>query len=145
MNNKRNQNSNLISANFPIEQIPGLSKENSKLLQQYGIATTLDLLQRAGKSKAQRESLAINLGVRLQMLNKWLAIADLSRIPAIGLEYSGTILHSGIASVEQLIQTPVHQLYRQVMKLQVQNFHRSDLCPSLGEMSLWLQQAKSLH
>jgi hypothetical protein len=144
MNSKKHQAPVVPSADFPIEQIPGLSMEMIDIFQRHGIATTLDLLKKAGVNKSQREGLAIDLGMRLQILNKWIAIADLARIPAVGLQHSGTILHSGIASVQQLVQTPIGQLHRQIMKLQVQNFHRSDLCPSMGTMSLWLQQAQKL-
>lgn len=130
--------------NFPIEQLPGLSSEDCQKLQKHSITTTHALLQKAGRNKAQKEELAIALGVRFQQLTKWIAFADLARIPAVGCQHCGAIVHSGIVSVEQLAQTPIDKLHKQIMRLQVQNFNRADLCPDIGEMSVWIKQAKQL-
>ncbi|NUN64462.1 DUF4332 domain-containing protein [Pseudanabaena biceps] len=129
---------------FPIEQLTGLSEEDSANLINHGITTTLQLLQKAGRNPSQKEALAIALGVRVQLLLKWLAIADLARIPAVGLQYSGVILHSGVVSTEQLIQTPLDKLHTHIMRLQVKNFQRADLCPSMAEMAIWIKQAQQL-
>ncbi|OIP68463.1 MAG: hypothetical protein AUK48_15805 [Oscillatoriales cyanobacterium CG2_30_44_21] len=134
----------LSSSNFPIDQLPALSTEDCQKLKDYGITTTRALLQKAGRHKAQREELAIALGVRFQQLTKWIAFADLARIPAVGCQHCGAIVHSGIVSVEQLAQIPVDKLHKQIMRLQVQNFNRADLCPDIGEMSIWIKQAQQL-
>ncbi|NEO63853.1 MAG: DUF4332 domain-containing protein, partial [Moorea sp. SIO4G2] len=41
-----------------------------------------------------------------QYVNKWVALADLARIPSIGCQYCGLVLHAGICSLTQLAQTP---------------------------------------
>jgi hypothetical protein len=141
---KPSQTSSIASLNFSIDQLPALSAEDCTKLKDHGITTTIALLKKAGASRSQKEALAIALGVRLQVLLKWLAIADFARIPAVGLQYSGIILHSGISSMDQLLQTPLDKLHKQILRLQVQNFQRADLCPSIGEMSVWLKQAQKL-
>ncbi|MEA5485833.1 MULTISPECIES: DUF4332 domain-containing protein [Pseudanabaena] len=133
-----------ISSNFPIDQLPALNTEDGKKLKDHSITTTRALLQKAGRTKAQKEELAIALGVRFQLLTKWIAFADLARIPAVGCQHCGVIVHSGIVSVEQLAQTPLDKLHKQIMRLQVQNFNRADLCPDIGEMSIWIKQAQQL-
>lgn len=132
------------SLNFPLDRLPGLGTKDCKKLQDYGITTTHALLQKAGRTKAQQEALAIALNVRFQLLMKWVALADLARIPAVGCQYCGLIVHSGIISLEQLAQTPLDRLHRQIMRLQIQNLQRADLCPNIGEMSVWIKQAQKL-
>ncbi|OYQ66829.1 hypothetical protein B9G53_03030 [Pseudanabaena sp. SR411] len=132
------------SLNFPIDQLPALSTEDCQKLKDHAITNTCTLLQKAGRNKAQKEELAIALGVRFQLLTKWIAFADLARIPAVGCQHCGVIVHSGIVSVEQLAQTPLDKLHKQIMRLQVQNFNRADLCPDIGEMSIWIKQAQQL-
>jgi hypothetical protein len=130
-------------SNWRIDQLPGLSAENQAQLLAYGITTTLQLLQRAG-TPAKRQILATQLQIHLQHVNKWVALADLSRIPSVGCQYCGLLLHAGIGSCTQLVQTPLHRLHQQVLKLQVATFQRRDLCPSVDEVAVWVQQARSL-
>ena len=134
----------LSSMNFSIDQLLGLSAEDCQKLRSYGITTTHTLIQKAGRSRSQKEALANAIGVRFQLLTKWLAFADLARIPAVGCQHCGAIVHSGIVSLEQLSQTPLDKLHKQILRLQVQNFQRADLCPDLGEMSVWIKQAQQL-
>jgi len=102
------------------------------------------LLQRAGRSRSQQEALAAALGMRWQFLYKWLVFADLARISGIGCQYCGLIVHSGVGSIEQLAQTSVGKLHEGIKRLQVQTLQRTDLCPSLQEMSSWIKQAQQL-
>jgi hypothetical protein len=132
------------SLNFPLEQLPGLSAKDWAIFKSQGIVTTQDLLQRAGRSRSQQEALAAALGMRWQFLYKWLVFADLARIPGVGCQYCGLIVHSGVGSIEQLAQTPVGKLHAGIKLLQVQTLQRTDLCPSLQEMSGWIRDAQKL-
>ena len=91
----------MTACDWPIEQLPGLSQSEQAKLQHCGIITTKQLIQQ-GKTAETRVNLANKLQVNLQYVNKWIALADLARIPGIGLQYCGLLLHSGIASVAQL-------------------------------------------
>lgn len=68
----------------------------------------------------------------------------MAQTPAVGCQHCGTILHSGIVSLEQLSQTPLDKLHKHIMRLQVQNFSRADLCPAISDMSIWIKQAQQL-
>jgi hypothetical protein len=129
------------SGDWPIEQLPGLSQEEQSQLQICGIKTTLGLLNQ-GKTLEARLALASKLQVHLQYVNKWLALADLARIPSVGTQYCGLLLHAGIGSVAQLAQTPTHRLHKQIMRLQVATLQRRDLCPSVDLVQQWSQQAR---
>jgi len=128
---------------WPIERLPGLSRENVDLLKTLGILNTKQLLARA-KNSDSKQILAAQLGINVQYIKKWTALADLARIPTVGCCYCGLLLHSGIASVSQLVRIPVHRLQKQILKLQVATMQRKDLCPSIGQMQKWIQEGRSL-
>ncbi|MBH8556068.1 DUF4332 domain-containing protein [Nostocaceae cyanobacterium CENA357] len=136
-----NIRSAIASCDWPIEQLPGLNQEEQAKLQNCGISTTKTLFKQ-GSSPAARMALANKLQVHLQYVNKWMALADLARIPGVGTQYCGLLLHAGIASVVQLSQTPTHRLHQQIMRLQVATTQRRDLCPAIELVQQWSQQAK---
>ena len=128
---------------WPIEELPGLSQENVDILKKIGIANTKQLLETANDGDS-KDKLAAQLGINVQYIKKWTALADLARIPAVGCCYCGILLHSGVCSVSQLIQTPIYRLQRQVLRLQVGTIQRKDLCPPVEQIQKWIQQGRSL-
>ena len=131
-------------SDWPIEQLPGLSKENQEQLKSLGINNTQDLLK-ITKTKENKQHLANQLKCQLQLINKWAALADLARVPSVGCDYCGLILHSGIISVNQLSQTSVSFLHRQILKLQVATLQRKDLCPSPDVVKTWINEARTIN
>lgn len=131
------------ACDWSINQLPGLSEQDCSKLQQIGITTTGQLLQRANTSQS-KQALANQLQVKSQYVNKWVALADLARIPSIGCQYCGLLLHSGISSVTQLAQTPAQKLHQQILRLQVATLQRRDLCPLVEEVAVWIKQARAL-
>ncbi|MBG1269617.1 DUF4332 domain-containing protein [Nostoc sp. WHI] len=142
MSSKHRDNKSLLtSRDWPIEQLPGLSPEEQSQLQNCGITTTVALVKQ-GKTLEARVTLANKLQIHLQYVNKWMALADLARIPSVGTQYCGLLLHAGIASVAQLAETPTHRLHRQILRLQVATMQRRDMCPGIELVQQWSQQAK---
>jgi Domain of unknown function (DUF4332) len=131
------------ASDWSIDQLPGLSAEDQARLTAAGIHTTLQLIQQ-GRTPEKRGILASQLQIHIQHVNKWVALADLARIPGVGCRYCGLLLHAGVASPTQLAQTPLYRLHRQILRLQVTNLQRRDLCPTYGEIEQWSQQARSL-
>ncbi|PSB22076.1 DUF4332 domain-containing protein [Phormidesmis priestleyi ULC007] len=131
------------SADWSIDQLPGLSTDDHSRLITCGIHTTLQLLQQ-GKTPEKRGILASQLQIPIRHVNKWVALADLARIPGVGCQYCGLLLHAGVASPTQLARTPLDRLHRQMLKLQVATLQRRDLCPAIGEVEQWSQQARVL-
>lgn len=136
--------SNTLSSDWSIEQLPGLSQEELVKLQNCGIYTTKALFKQ-GNSLQSKVALANKLQVNLQYVNKWVALADLARIPSVGTQYCGLLLHAGIGSVAQLAETPTHRLHQQIMRLQVATMQRRDLCPAIELVQQWSQQAKTVN
>ncbi len=131
------------SCYWSIDTLPGLSQHQASQLKACGITTTRQLLEKASNPALKRK-LANQLQIHIQYVNKWVALADLARISSVGCEYCGLLLHSGIASVSQLTQTPVHRLHRQILRLQVATMQRQDLCPPVEVVQRWVQEARSL-
>ncbi|OCQ97531.1 hypothetical protein BCD67_24665 [Oscillatoriales cyanobacterium USR001] len=128
---------------WPIAQLPGLSADNESLLQEYGIATTGQLLKKAASSD-RKLLLSNQLQVHIQYVNKWVALADMARIPSVGCEYCGLLLHAGVSSTKQLAEISVQRLHQQILRFYVGNMQRRDLCPGVELVQLWIQQAKML-
>lgn len=131
------------SANWPIALLPGLSEQDQTRLAACGLQTTLQLLHKT-QTPTQRQVLASSLQIHIQYVNKWVALANLSRIPAVGCQHCGLLLHAGISSPAQLAQTSLPRLHHQILKLHVAMMQRPDLCPSLDEVSCWIEQAQQL-
>ncbi len=130
-------------ADWSIDQLPGLSIDDHSRLIACGIHTTLQLLQQ-GKTPEKRSILASQLQIPIRHVNKWVALADLARIPGVGCQYCGLLLHAGVASPTQLAKMPLDRLHRQMLKLQVATLQRRDLCPGINEVEQWSRQARVL-
>lgn len=126
---------------WSIDKLPGLPEKEQKLLQNLDIATTKDLLDKTNTPQA-KQTLGGLLEINIKYVNKWVALADLARIPSVGCQYCGLLIHAGIASVRQLAQTPIHRLHPQIMRLQVATMQRKDLCPSVEIVKQWVMEAK---
>lgn len=131
------------SANHPIAQIPGLNASQIEALSVCGIATTFDLL-RQGNSLAQRQQLSAQLATHLKHINKWTALANLARIPSVGCQHCGLLLHAGVSTPKQLATMTVQQLHPQLRRLQIQLFKRADLAPDTAQVAAWIRQAGEL-
>ena len=126
---------------WPIAQLPGLSNENQSQLEECGITTTQQLI-RMTKTVEAKALLAHQLQVNPQYVNKWVALALLARIPSVGCQYCGLLLHAGVASPAQLAQMPVGRLHEQILRMHVAMMQRNDLTPSVDRVQQWILQAK---
>lgn len=141
--NQKTYRKSIQNCDWPLDQLPGLSEQDRKQLNTAGITNTGELLKKA-ETANHRQALANLLHIQIQYVNKWVALADLARLPAVGCNYCGLLLHAGVGSVSQLAQMPTHRLHQQVLRLQVATMQRRDLCPSLDMVQKWIQQAQSL-
>jgi Domain of unknown function (DUF4332) len=126
---------------WPLSQLPGLSRENQFQLEECGITTTNQLF-RITKTPAAKALLAHQLDVNIQYVNKWAAMANLARIPSVGCQYCGLLLHAGVASVTNLAEMQVERLHEQILKLHVATMQRNDLTPSVDRVQKWIHEAK---
>jgi hypothetical protein len=128
---------------WSIDKLPGIKPEEQNLLKAFGINTTKKLLAVAHNPQTQ-QTLANQLKLSNRYISKWVALADLARLPSVGCQYCGLLLHSGIASVLQLSQTSFPRLHRQIVKLHIATMQTKELSPSLEQVKQWIEEAKSI-
>ncbi len=128
---------------YPLEQLPGLSQTHVQGLAKLGLTST-EQLRRYGVSVESRQALAKTLQVPLRYVTKWVILADLARVPAVGCQFNGLLLHAGIISVSQLSTCSAQRLFTQLRRLHVATLQRNDLCPTADLVNLWIYQAKAL-
>jgi hypothetical protein len=128
---------------WSIKELPGLKEQEQELLKTHGINNTEELLAIA-KTPQGKQNLANRLRVNIKYVNKWVALADLARIPSVGCQYCGLLLHASIASVSQLTQTPFPRLHGQILRLYITTMQRKDLCPPLPLVKQWTEEAKAI-
>jgi predicted RecB family nuclease len=129
--------------NWPLHCLPGLPPQAQTQLSSLNIETTFDLL-RVGHTMAKRQKLAQHLSMHIQHVNKWVALADLARIPSVGCQYCGLLLHAGVSSPRQLSEISIARLHQQVKRLHIQLLSDISQCPSLEDVHQWIEQAKRL-
>jgi Domain of unknown function (DUF4332) len=127
--------------NWPIADLPGLEPKLQSDLETAGVSDTQQLL---GLSADQQVALAATIRLPLRHVQKLVALASLAQVPSIGCQYCGLLLHAGIASLEQLGQTPAHQIHRSILRLQVGLLQRRDLTPTVDRVQKWVQQAQQI-
>ena len=93
--------SSLSPSYWPIDRLPGLKQLDVDRLQDAGIATTEALLHVAAQKDGKRV-LSQQLKTKQERINRWVAMADLARVPAVGCEYCGVLLHAGTIATVQL-------------------------------------------
>ncbi|MEM9542428.1 MAG: DUF4332 domain-containing protein [Cyanobacteria bacterium P01_E01_bin.42] len=128
---------------WSVTELPGMSEEDGNLLHTAGIEDTAQLLQQ-GNTLEKRNAIADRLKLHPQQVNKWVALADLARLPGVGCSHCGLILHSGVASCAQLAQTRPDRLHRQMLRFQVATLKRRDLCPPVEQVQQWIKEARTL-
>ena len=133
----------LTIQNFPLRDLPGIPADILASLKARKIETTLALLN-AAPGLEQRKTLARSLDLRDQVIGKWFAMADLSRLPAVGTRYCGVLLHCGIHSVTQLAIADAGRLHRHVLRFHVALLRQKTQCPELVNVIQWIHQAKQI-
>ena len=135
--------SSLPPSYWPIARLPGLKSLDIEQLQRAGVETTEDLLHVAARADL-KQKLAAQLHIKLERINRWVAMADLARVPAVGCEHCGLLLHAGVIATRQLAGAVTPQLHRQVQRLHVATLRNTRACPTVSDVGLWIAQAKRM-
>ena len=84
-----------------LEDVEGIGATYAGRLREAGIATTEDLLLRAG-SRSGRGMLAASSGIPERLLLEWVNHCDLMRIDGVGAEYADLLEATGVDSCAEL-------------------------------------------
>lgn len=86
---------------YKIQEIEGIGPANGTKLEQGGIETTMDLLEKCGSAKG-RKAISANMGISESVLLKWANMADLMRISGVGKQFAELLEASGVDTVKEL-------------------------------------------
>ena len=126
-----------------IEDIEGIGPAQAARLTEAGVATTADLLERAGP-RAGRASLAESTGISPKSLLEWVNLADLMRIKGIGEEFSDLLEAAGVDSPAELAQRNAANLATTFAELDAARPNVVRRVPSEATVAGWIEQAGSL-
>jgi Domain of unknown function (DUF4332) len=129
---------------WPITALPGVDTKTAAELTAVGIIDTEQLLASTEPQSSSSNQPQLAAIVSTRPGRKLLALAQLAQIPSVGCKYCGLLLHAGVASIEQLSQTPPQQLHQLVLRLHVALLQRRDLTPRIDQVQSWVQQAKAI-
>lgn len=127
---------------YKIEEIEGIGAAYGQKLQDAGIKTTEDLLERAATKKG-RKDLAEQTGISEKLILKWANHADLFRIKGVAGQFAELLEAAGVDTVKELRHRIAANL---VAKMEEINAERN-LCnrvPSETEVKRMIEQAKEI-
>lgn len=128
---------------WPLVDLPGLSPGDRAGLASLGLVTTGDLL-RSAHSRPGQQAIATRLNLHEHHVRKWAALADLARVPSVGCQFCGLLLHVGIVSTAALAEANAGRLHHQILRFQVSELRRRDLAPATAQVSQWIAQARAI-
>ena len=125
-----------------IINIEGIGPANAKKLRDVGVRSIAGLLKQGGTAKG-RQALADAAGIEPSKLLEWVNQADLFRIRGIGSEYADLLEAAGVDTIPELRQRNAASLYKTLVKTNAEK-HVVRKLPTVGQVEMWVQQAKSL-
>lgn len=127
---------------YPIKDIEGIGDYYTGKLQEAGIKTTKQLLNRC-RTSFDRKRLESETGIGHNLILEWANRADLMRINGVAEEYSDLLEAGGVDTVVELAKRNPDNLHR---TLKTTNDMKSLVrrVPSLKEVTNWVADAKTL-
>ncbi len=125
-----------------VTAIEGIGSIYGAKLQELGIRTTGELLNRGATPQARRE-LARELGVDEEQLLRWINRADLFRVKGIGRQYSDLLEAAGVDTVPELAQRNPDNLHAKLVEVNRAQ-RRVRQLPTPRMVRLWVEQARRL-
>lgn len=127
---------------YKIEQIEGIGETYAKKLEDDGIKTTDNLLERCAKP-AGRKQLAEDTGISPKLILKWTNHADLMRIKGVAGQFAELLEAAGVDTVKEFR----HRIASNLQPKLVEINDAKNLCnrvPSETELQRMIDQAKEL-
>ena len=131
-------------ADYAIKEIEGVGEVYGPKLQEVGVKTVAELLEK-GKAPKGRKELAEATGISEKLILKWINMADLFRVKGIGPEYSELLEKAGVDTVKELrhrVPEHLHAKMEEVNSSTGQPLVRA--LPSLKAVQTWVEEAKKL-
>lgn len=127
---------------YKIAEIEGIGESYAKKLEEAGIKTTDDLLQKAG-TPTGRKALAEETGISGKLILKWTNHADLFRVHGVAGQFAELLEAAGVDTVKEFR----HRVAANLQPKLVEVNDSKKLCkriPSVAELEKMIEQAKAL-
>ena len=127
---------------YKIEQIESIGETYAKKLEDDGIKTTDNLLERCAKP-AGRKQLAEDTGISPKLILKWTNHADLMRIKGVAGQFAELLEAAGVDTVKEFRHRVASNLQPKLVEIN----DAKNLCnrvPSETELQRMIDQAKEL-
>jgi predicted flap endonuclease-1-like 5' DNA nuclease len=127
---------------YKIQEIEGIGPANGTKLEQGGIHTTTDLLDKCGSAKG-RKALSANMGISESALLKWANMADLMRISGVGKQFAELLEASGVDTVKELKNRNAENLAAKMNEVNAEKKLTKGATTS-QQIQEWIKQAAEL-
>jgi predicted flap endonuclease-1-like 5' DNA nuclease len=127
---------------YKIQEIEGIGPANGTKLEQGGISTTNDLLNKCGSAKG-RKAMSANMGISESVLLKWANMADLMRISGVGKQFAELLEASGVDTVKELKNRNADNLSQKMNEINAEKKLTKGVTTS-KQIEEWIKQASEL-
>lgn len=127
---------------YKIIEVEGIGEAYARKLEDAGIKTTDDLLERAKTSKG-RTKLAEETGISGKLILKWANHADLFRIKGVAGQFAELLEAAGVDTVKEFRHRVAANLEPKLLEINDQK-HLCGRVPSVVELQRMIDQAKEL-
>lgn len=129
--------------NYKITEIEGVGDVYAAKLQQAGITTVNEVLEK-GKTAKGRKALAAETGIDAKFILKWVNMADLFRVKGIGKEYSELLEKAGVDTVKELRNRNPENLLAKMEEVNASGRQLVRSLPAPKTVASWVEAAKVL-
>ncbi len=127
---------------YKIIEVEGIGEAYARKLEDAGIKTTDDLLERARTPK-RRTKLAEETGISGKLILKWANHADLFRIKGVAGQFAELLEAAGVDTVKEFRHRVAANLEPKLLEINDQK-HLCGRVPSVVELQRMIDQAKEL-
>ena len=125
-----------------VEYVEGIGTTFGSKLNQVGIVTVMDLLQR-GATRKGRAKLVEETGIYAGLILTWTNHCDLFRIKGVGKQFAELLEAAGVDTVVELAQRNPVNLYTRMVQVNMEK-KLAGRSPRQDEVHGWVEQAKGL-
>ncbi|HMO31535.1 MAG TPA: DUF4332 domain-containing protein [Lacibacter sp.] len=127
---------------YKIIDIEGIGPNYGAKLEQQGVRTTIDLLEKAGTKKGRVE-LAANTEIPESLILTWVNHADLCRINGVAGQYAELLEAAGVDTVKELAQRNAANLHQKMVETN-EKFGLTGKVPSADQLQDMINQAGTM-
>lgn len=127
---------------YKIDQIEGIGEAYAAKLQNAGIKTTDDLLEKCATKKG-RATVAEETGISEKFILKWTNHADLFRVKGIAGQFAELLEAAGVDTVKEFRHRVAANLQPKLVEVNEEK-HLCGRVPAVAELEKMIEEAKAL-